>query len=67
MLHVLRNEYLNPFDSALDRNNLYHLSSGIPVPNEIGDKILSVIENGKVACSEFEATRLQPNANVSIH
>ena len=67
MLHVLRNEYLNPFDSALDRNNLYHLSSGISVPDDIADKILSVIENGKAAFNEFEATRLQSTGNVPLH
>ena len=37
VISVLEDEYLNPFDIALDKNEMYNLSSSIPMKKEVED------------------------------
>ena len=39
MIEVLSEEYLYPFSASLDQN-LYNLSSGVPVEDELANEIL---------------------------
>ena len=55
---VLENEYLNPFDTSLEKNKLYNLSSGSPLTNDTADAILKLPEIGDKQASEFTEYRL---------
>ena len=49
------------------KTNLYNVSSGITLPTEIDDKILSVIDNDKSAYDQFATVRLQVTGSVGSH
>ena len=46
-IHVLENEYFNPFGVNLDNDKLYNLSSGVTVTHSLADSILTVIIKDK--------------------
>ena len=46
---VMTIEYLNPIDVKLDSENLYKLSSGVPVEASLAEEILSVNSSEKSA------------------
>ena len=52
------NEYLDPFDEALDSEGLYNLSSGISLLDNLADGILEVLTHGKEAFKYFVKDRL---------
>ena len=39
LVEVLRNDFVNPFDSNIDKDKLLNLSSGIPVNNDLAEDI----------------------------
>ena len=41
VIHVLNNEYLNPFDVALDKGNLFNLSSWVAKEDDL-EKLLYI-------------------------
>ena len=55
---ALENEYLNPFDTALDQSKLYNLSSGSPLKDESAEAILKLPEVGYRLAGEFTEYRL---------
>ena len=57
VVSVLEAEYLNPFDVGLDKNELYNLSSGIPLRKEVED-LLNIWDNGKVRADEFSEKQI---------
>ena len=53
IINFLKDEYINPFGTELDKTELYHLSSGVPLPDSISNKILKISDEGKFACTTF--------------
>ena len=53
--NLIENKYLNPFGlmDGFDKRILFHLSSGVPLKDEVADKILSTFCKGKVSTSYF--------------
>ena len=41
VIHVLNNEYLNPFDVALDKDKLFNLSSRVAKEDDL-EKLLNI-------------------------
>ena len=41
VIHVLNNEYLNPFDEALDKDKLFNLSSWVAKEDDL-EKLLNI-------------------------
>ena len=55
---LLKSEYLNPFDTALDhQGKLYNLSSGSPWKDESAEPILKIPEVGYTLAAEFTEYR----------
>ena len=50
-------KYLNPFGIGQDKNELYNLSSGIPLKKDVED-LLNIWNNGKVLADEFSEKRI---------
>ena len=50
---AFENEYLNPFDKALDQGKLHNLSSGSPLKDESAEAILKLPEIGYKLAGEF--------------
>ena len=44
---------INPFSGELDKSQLYNLSSGIPVPEDLAEMILRTTEDGHNEYSSF--------------
>ena len=63
---VLQEEYINPFNENLDKNTLYDLSSGTPIPEDVAEKLLLLPDDGRRMAEEFLKERLLSN-NVSFH
>ena len=55
---VLENEYLNPFDTALDQGKLYNLSSGSPLKDESAEVILKLPGVSYKLAGEFTEYRV---------
>ena len=53
-MNVLKEDFMNPFNSTLDRNKLYNLASGGPLPDSIVDELLGSYERGKEMFSTFQ-------------
>ena len=58
IMKVLKDEYVNPFEGELDKHVLYHLSSSIPLPDNISENILAIHNAGKTAFGAFVNERL---------
>ena len=58
VLHVLEEEYLNPFDLEIDQTHLYNLSSGVHVQDEWAKEIVSLKQKGEELCEQFKRERL---------
>ena len=52
VLHVLSEEYVNPFDSSLDTDCLYKLSSGVAIDTKLADQILMTERSGEESSRE---------------
>ena len=55
---VLKEEYINPFDSDLEKNLLYNLSSGMPISEDISGEILNTLHEGETLYKKFVTERL---------
>ena len=55
---VLREEYVNPLDINLDKTALFNLSSGVAVPDEIAEVLLSLPKKGAEIFKEFNEKSL---------
>ena len=60
MINVLSYKYINPFDSSVDKDNLFNLSSGVPALEELDIDILSFCKRGK-EYKKFENERFDNN------
>ena len=63
---VMTIEYLNPFDVKLDPENLYNLSSGVPVEASLAEEILSVKQLGEKCYKDFVDNRIR-KTTLKIH
>ena len=54
IMEVLKEDFINPFNSSLDRDKLYNLASGRPLPDSIADELLGSYERGKEMFSMFQ-------------
>ena len=63
--NLIENKYLNPFGlmDGFDKRILFHLSSGVPLKDEVADKILSTFCKGKVYTSYFRKKGSSPVKN----
>ena len=59
VMHVLTEEYINLFDVNIEKNNLLHLSSGIPLQS---DKVLKSYEISQKKYETFVKKRIQENS-----
>lgn len=55
VMRVLTDEYINPFDTLLDHNQLFHLSSGVSMQST---DVLNCWEIGNERFKEFERKRI---------
>ena len=59
VVSVLSNEYINPFGSDLDKDQLFNLSSSAPIDDSNAvEQILNIRKVGKDNFSEFKKNRL---------
>ena len=58
-MNVLEEEYVNPFDSTLDKGLLVNLSSGIAVAKDVAEEITSTDSSGKDDHQTFCKDRLE--------
>ena len=58
--NVIENEYLNPFGLIEDseKQKLFNLSSGVPLPDEIADEILNTFRKGQSLYELFRKERI---------
>jgi hypothetical protein len=58
VIHVLKEEYINPFGIQIDESNLFNLSSGVPVEDTVADDILSNTSEGEKMSEFFTRERI---------
>ena len=66
IINVLKEEYVNPFDSNLDKGLVVNLSSGIAVAEEVAEEITSTDSSGKDDYQTFCKDRLE-SKKVNFH
>ena len=66
VIDVLSEEYLNPFSVSLDEN-LYNLSSSVPVEDELANKILCTEQKGSEIYGCFANERLLSGGTKNFH
>ena len=66
LVEVLRNDFVNPFDSNIDKNKLLNLSSGIPVNDDLAKDILKIKDRGIDSYNEFVEKRIKSQA-IKVH
>ena len=59
VMRVLTEEYINPFDGAIEKNDLLNLSSGISLQS---DEVLMSYEIGQEKYQTFVEERMQENS-----
>ena len=59
IINVLKEEYVNPFDSKLDKGLLVNLSSRITVAEDVAEEITSTDSSGKDDYQTFCKDRLE--------
>ena len=57
----METEYVNPFESSLDKSKLYHLTSGTPISADIATDILNFSERGTELATNFMNERIKTN------
>jgi hypothetical protein len=55
--------FLNPFDSTIDKTKLYNISSGVAIPIDIESDLLNAEKIGAEARAEFVESRLKKGEN----
>ena len=66
VLQVLSEDYIKPFDSKLSKDELYNLSSGVPIERDFAKQILKVKETGEMLYQSFVDQRIK-SKNIKIH
>ena len=61
LVRVMETEYVNPFDSSLDKSKLYHLTSGTPIAADIATGILNLSERGTELATKYVNERIKTN------
>ena len=51
--YILENQFINPFSTDLERDELYNLASGKPVRDDIADSLLTLEERGSTMMDDF--------------
>ena len=67
VIEVLEEEYLNPFSVLIDEDQLYNLSSGVPVESDLADEILETQNKGIKLADMFATKRLTTNGTKKFH
>ena len=52
-MDVITKQFINPFETDLDKDKLYSFISGIPVDEVIVESLLSTSQNGQEAMDSF--------------
>ena len=63
---VMTTKYLNPFDVKLDLENLYNLSSGVPVEASLAEEMLSMKQLREECHKDFANRRIR-KTTLKIH
>ena len=66
LVEILKNDFVNPFNSNIDKDKLHNLSSGIPVNDDLAEDILQTKDCGINSYNEFVEKRTKSQA-VKIH
>ncbi len=53
-MDVLKEDFLNPFCSEMEKDKPYNLASGRPLPDEIAGSLLLSCQNGENLFKELE-------------
>ena len=54
ILKALKTQFINPFNPDLDKEKLYNLVSGYPVPDNVSESLLNVEKTGMECLQNFE-------------
>ena len=66
-MNTLMNEYINPFDVLLEKDELVCLSSGVPLNSEAAAFLLSSYAMGKERKDELVKTEISESFHEPIH
>ena len=66
LVEVLRNDFVNPFDSNIDKDKLLNLSSSIPINDGLAEDILKIKDRGIDSYNEFVEKRIKSQA-IKVH
>lgn len=67
VMKTLCENYINPFSIDIEKNHLINLSSGVPLPDDVADRLLSVYTIGMDKYREFKNERLIKPPTKSFH
>ena len=67
VMNTLMNEYINPFDVLLEKDELVCLSSGVPLNSEATEFLLSSYAMGKERRDEFVKTQISGSFHEPIY
>ena len=67
VMNTLMNEYINPFDVLLEKDELVCLSSGVPLNSETTEFLLSSYAMGKERRDEFVKTQISGSFHEPIY
>ena len=56
--------FINPFDQTMDKSQLYNISSGAPVPDDITQDLLNAERYGEKARAQFLQERLKTGEKI---
>lgn len=65
LMQVMKEDFINPFDANIDKQELFNLASGRPLSEEASSSLLSAEERGQIRYEEFNQ-RLDINDESSI-
>ena len=65
VIHVLNNEYLNPFDKAFNKDKLFNLSSGFAKEGDL-EKLLNIIRRNKVAMFHTKKVIVKKDKTINV-
>ena len=64
LVRVMETEYINPFESSLDKSKLYHLTSGTPISADIATDILNFSERRTELATKCRNERIKTNEGI---
>lgn len=65
LMQVMKEDFINPFDANIDKQELFNLASGRPLSEEESSSLHSAEERGQIRYEEFNQ-RLDINDESSI-